>query len=160
MTGLSQLAEARLDWTLVLLGKVWPTATAQAIAKLESLPNVLLAGPQPFEDLPSWFAAADLCILPYAQGEATRYRSPLKLYEYMATGLPIVSTHHPEVAEFSGLVHIAPLADWEKTIESALEVDSPEQKRKRLDEAQNHSWEKRVNFMLSKIEAFTHERAI
>ncbi|MEM8858505.1 MAG: glycosyltransferase, partial [Chloroflexota bacterium] len=151
VVGLADLAEQNPEWTIVLLGKRWSSADQSGIERLKKCPNAFLDGAKPFDSLPQWFAAADLCLLPYVQGEATRFRSPLKLYEYLATGLPIISTPHPEVKEFSDLISIYDISAWSDHIGQIIETESVEKRSARLDEAANHSWSVRVDFMLEKI---------
>lgn len=148
------IADAQPGWTIILIGGIYPGVDQVGLKKLSSLANVKLIGKQPFNELPRWFAAADICLLPYVAGENTHYRSPLKLYEYLATGRPIVSTPHPEVDEFAQLVSIAPPESWIKAINGVLETDTDSMREKRLAEAQNHSWQVRVDGMLEAISTY------
>jgi glycosyltransferase involved in cell wall biosynthesis len=114
---------------------------------------VFFLGKRPFSDLPDYLRAADICLLPYVQGEATRYRSPLKLYEYLATGLPVVSTPHPEVDEFNKVVTIADPGQFVSAVDQTLQSESKAQQQQRLAVAQHHSWEARLDQMLACLQA-------
>ncbi len=149
LDGLMRLAQALPSWTLLLIGRV--NRLAVDIEPLAALPNVLLLGDRPFAQIPALLKAADLCLLPYVGTEAARYRSPLKLYEYLATGLPIVATPQPEVEEFRHLVTIAPAADLAAGIEAALAADSLERRRARQKTAAAHSWEARFAQILQHL---------
>jgi glycosyltransferase involved in cell wall biosynthesis len=102
-------------------------------------------GQRQFATLPDLLRGVDVCLIPYVQDEITRYRSPLKLYEYLATGKPIVSTPQPEIDAFNGLVRIASTADFVDTIEDVLQTDSAHDRLGRLEEAKKHSWDVRVD---------------
>src|SRR5207302_4079247 len=62
------------------------------LAELEALPNVFHLGPQPQSAVPSYVAAFDVCVNPFARGPVADSVSPLKVYEYLAMGRPVVSS--------------------------------------------------------------------
>ena len=79
-------------------------------ASVPSGPRIHRLGMQPYRDLPAIFAHADVGLMPFALNEATRYISPTKTPEYLAAGLPVVSTPIADVVLGYGdldLVHIA-----------------------------------------------------
>ncbi|HYJ32729.1 MAG TPA: glycosyltransferase [Candidatus Binatia bacterium] len=92
---LRHLAAERPEWTFVMVGPV---------AKIDrsALPwgaNLRYMGQQPYHDLPGYLAGWDVCLMPFAKNEATRFISPTKVLEYMAADRPIVSTSIEDVAE-------------------------------------------------------------
>jgi glycosyltransferase involved in cell wall biosynthesis len=66
-------------------------------ASLPQAPNLVYPGPQPYERLPEVMAGFDVALMPFALNEATRSISPTKTLEYLAAGLPVVSTRVPDV---------------------------------------------------------------
>jgi beta-glucosidase/6-phospho-beta-glucosidase/beta-galactosidase/glycosyltransferase involved in cell wall biosynthesis len=101
---IDELAEALPDWTLRLVG---PTAKIEATS-LPSGPNIEYGGLARYEDLPQIMAGFDVALMPFALNQATRSISPTKTLEYLAAGLPVVSTRVPDVvAEYSDVVHFA-----------------------------------------------------
>jgi glycosyltransferase involved in cell wall biosynthesis len=96
------LAEARADWSFVLVGPVKAKAD-----RLRGKPNLLLTGERPHEEIPGFLAAFDAAIIPYRVTPATEAASPVKLREYLAQGLPVVSVDVPEVRPFSPPVELA-----------------------------------------------------
>ncbi|MDQ9170472.1 NAD(P)-binding protein [Oxalobacteraceae bacterium R-40] len=101
---LAQLADARPEWQLVLVGPVVKIDPAS----LPQRPNIHYFGQQPYQALPEFLAGWDVCLLPFALNESTRFISPTKTLEYMAAELPIVSTPVTDVVDvYSGIVHIA-----------------------------------------------------
>ena len=77
---------------------VGPTAKIDAQA-LPDRPNIRWLGQQSYDDLPAFISGWDVCLLPFALNEATRYISPTKTLEYMACGRPSVSTPIKDVVE-------------------------------------------------------------
>lgn len=104
------LARARPDWHLVMIGpvvKIEPASLPQG-------PNLHWLGPKPYAELPAYLAGWDAGFMPFALNEATRYISPTKTPEFLAAGLPLVSTPIADViAPYgrAGLVEIATGAD-------------------------------------------------
>ncbi len=89
------LADAEPDWQIVLVG---PVAKIDP-SRLPQRPNIHYTGQQPYAALPAFLASWDVCLLPFALNEATRFISPTKSLEYMAAELPIVSTAVPDVVD-------------------------------------------------------------
>ncbi len=100
---LGQVAESNPTASLVLIGK-----TAADVSRLEKLPNVHLLGPRDYEDLPAYAQFFDVALLPRPDSKWTRAANPIKLKEYLALGLPVVSTRFPEVEFYASVVRVAP----------------------------------------------------
>lgn len=101
---LRQVATERPDWSIVMVG---PVAKIDVNA-LPLLPNIHYVGQQPYSRLPNFLKGFDVCLMPFAMNEATRYISPTKTLEYMAAHKPIVSTPVPDVvANWGHAVYIA-----------------------------------------------------
>jgi UDP-galactopyranose mutase len=101
---IAHLADAHPLWQIVLVGPVVKIDPAT----LPRRPNIHYLGQHPYEALPQFLAGWDVCLLPFALNESTRYISPTKTLEYMAAELPIVSTPITDVAEpYSDIVAIA-----------------------------------------------------
>jgi glycosyltransferase involved in cell wall biosynthesis len=95
---LDAVAAARPDWQLVMAGPVLRVDPAS----LPSRPNIHWLGRQPHELLPYLMAGWDVCLMPFALNEATRFICPTKTLEYMAGERPIVSTAVPDVVALYG----------------------------------------------------------
>ncbi|MFN8720533.1 MAG: glycosyltransferase family 1 protein [Rhodospirillales bacterium] len=110
------VADRRPDWQLVMVGPVVKIDPAS----LPRRANVHWIGPRDYSDLPDHLAGWDVGIMPFALNEATRYISPTKTPEFLAAGVPVVSTPVADVARpwgEAGLVEIAATA--EATVERA-----------------------------------------
>ena len=99
----------------------------------------------------SLFRAAGL--MPFAQGPMTRHVNPIKLYEYLAAGLPVVSTPLPEAERFLGPVQIAATASqFAAACDSALARGDPEMRRTISGVVKNESWTSKVELISEWIE--------
>ncbi|HYD80472.1 MAG TPA: FAD-dependent oxidoreductase [Paucimonas sp.] len=158
---IAHVADAHPRWQIVLVG---PVAKIDPAA-LPQRPNIHYLGHQPYAALPQFLAGWDVCLLPFALNESTRFISPTKTLEYMAAGLPIVSTPIADVAgPYSGIVAIAGDApSFVAACEAAL-LATPEQQaelaaRMRAVLART-SWESTATRMRDLIEALQTERAL
>jgi glycosyltransferase involved in cell wall biosynthesis len=117
---IAAVAAARPAWQLVLLG---PVAKIDAVT-LPRAANIHYLGLQPYAELPAYMAGWDVGMLPFARNDATRFISPTKTPEYLAAGLPVVSTSIRDVVTpygRRGLAHIADApGDFVQAIEAAL----------------------------------------
>jgi UDP-galactopyranose mutase len=105
---LDELARRRPDWQLVMIGPVVKIDPAS----LPRRPNLHYLGARLYEELPAYLAGWDVCLLPFALNEATRFISPTKTLEYMAAEKPIVATPIRDVAEpYADVVEVADGAD-------------------------------------------------
>ena len=101
---LGRLAERLPDWTLRVVG---PVAKIDP-ADLPQAPNLEYPGMASYEDLPAVMAGFDVALMPFALNDATRNISPTKTLEYLAAGLPVVSTRVPDVVgDYAEVVHLA-----------------------------------------------------
>ncbi|WP_411374164.1 glycosyltransferase [Arthrobacter sp. MPF02] len=99
----ADLARALPEWDIKMYG---PVAKIDP-ASLPQAPNISYHGYTCYSDLPEAMAGLDVALMPFALNEATRSISPTKTLEYLAAGLPVVSTRVPDVvADFPGIVHL------------------------------------------------------
>lgn len=138
---IGQLAARRPDWTFVLIGHTFGCDTSV----VESLPNVMLLGEKPYERLPSYLHRFDVALIPFLENELTRATNPVKLYEYLAAGKPVVSTYLPELETVAaGLTLVARTPeDFEQAIERSLQQQGPREVQARMQFARSHTWEMR-----------------
>lgn len=99
---LVDVARRRPDWHLVLIGD-----STVDLAAYHELPNVHFLGRKPYDDLPAYCRQFDVGLIPFKINELTRAVNPIKLREYLAAGMPVVSTPLPEVSRYGHLVHMA-----------------------------------------------------
>jgi glycosyltransferase involved in cell wall biosynthesis len=139
---LNRMASERPDWHIVLIGR--PRAGME-MGSLITAPNLHYLGLKPFEELPAYTRHFDVGLIPFCRNELTRHSNPLKLLEYLAGGLPAVSTDIPEVRQYGEQVRVAGSPEaFIAACEKALAENSPEQREKRSRFAEAHSWERRM----------------
>ncbi len=144
-----ETALAHPEWSLVMIG---PVGAGIDISALQALPNVHFLGRREVRDLPNYLKAFDVCLNPFKINKLTDKVSPLKFYEYLASGKPIVSVNMPGVADFSGVIEIAgSRTEFVRGIERALQEETPARLQARLIKARENSWDSRVEFMMTKI---------
>ncbi len=135
------IARARPACTFVLIGGVF----GLDLAELEALPNVHLCGQQPYERMPQYLYHFDVCIIPFKLNEVTRATDPVKFYEYISWGKPVVSVNLPELDQYRDFLYLA--ADKEEfalKIDAALQERDPELVGRRKELARANSWRHRV----------------
>jgi glycosyltransferase involved in cell wall biosynthesis len=141
------LAQARPQWSFLLVGHA-----AADVSALRALPNVRLAGPQPYATLPTWAKAFDAAIIPYRMNRQVANANPLKLREYLATGKPVVSTYNPEIAKFSRWVRIAEDREgFLNALDQALAEDSDAAAQARVAAVAAQTWDRRVDDVLATV---------
>ena len=137
----ADVAERRPDWDFVLIG---PTYLAD-LTRLPALPNVTFPGLVPYGQLLERIERFDVFLLPFRRSPLTDAANPVKAYEIMATGRPLVSVPLPELEPFGELVRFASdAAALERKIEDALAEDDPDLVARRRDFARLSSWDARV----------------
>jgi len=142
------LADAYPHGEIRLVGKEMPGIDLSA---LKAKPNVYFDGLLPQQELPDRIREFDVCLNLFASGDLAKDVSPLKFYEYLATGKPIVSTREPlQVNDYAAMIYIADnTEDFLTCCGQALEesVKAPERKEQRLQAGRDASWDKRVEQM-------------
>ncbi len=147
------LARARPQWSFALVGPIGPGDPHADVSTLEAEPNVHLLGPRRYGELPAVLRGADAGVIPYARNQLTTSIFPMKVYEYLAAGLPVVATPLPAIA---GVAEVATAPDAEgmaELLDAALAADDPERRVARSRAAQSHSWDAR----LEQIAVAVHE---
>jgi len=143
---LVRLAEARPDATLFIIGRALPGVD---ITALKRCPNVVVHDLVPQTELPAYFNQIDVCLNVFRAGALSRDVSPLKFYEYLSTGKPIVSTCEPlQVEDFQDVVYIAQNATEFVTLcNVAANEKNPAAVIQRLGYGRECSWTARVRQM-------------
>lgn len=154
---ISALADAHPEWQIVMVGPVVKIDPAS----LPQRANIHYPGQASYEELPQYLAGWDVCLLPFALNDSTKFISPTKVLEYMAAELPSVSTPITDVVKpYSHVVSIANDAqEFVKACEDALSM-SAEQRAKNVEGIRavlaNTSWDKTVD----RMDQLMHEASV
>jgi len=143
---LEKLARERPDASIFLIGRTLPGVDISSLVKY---PNVVVHGLVPQTELPAYLQQMDVCLNVFRTGALSKDVSPLKFYEYLATGKPVVSTREPlQVEDFNDVVYIShtPEEFVELCGRAARENDT-EKPKLRLKYGKECSWDERVKQM-------------
>jgi glycosyltransferase involved in cell wall biosynthesis len=143
-----ELAARMPNASFVLIG---PSHT-EAPDAVRAAHNVHLLGAKPYDELPAYLAAFDVAMIPFVENELTFAVDPVKVYEYLAAGRPVVSSRLPELARFADVVRIASGADeFAAQIDAAL-ADGPDEAAKRQAAVRGHDWSDRIRVIEQALE--------
>ncbi|MBN2013136.1 glycosyltransferase [candidate division KSB1 bacterium] len=131
------------EWTFAFVG---PVDRVYFPAALEKMPNVKLTGAQPYAQMPNFLKAFDVAMIPFKVDDVSNTIYPLKLYEYLGAGKPVVVTpFNPDILEqLVDVIYVADTAsNFEGAIVTALKENSQLKINARLDVARANTWEAR-----------------
>lgn len=143
---IERLAKEFPQGEIVLIGKALPGVD---LSTLKKYPNIKFAGLIPQSELPEHIKKFDVCINVFQEGRLSKDVSPLKLYEYLASGKPVVSTKEPlQVTDFADVVYICDnIEDFVIKCGQALSESDPQKVKKRMEYGRLCSWDERVKQM-------------
>jgi UDP-galactopyranose mutase len=150
------LATAHPDWQIVLVGPVVKIDPAT----LPRRPNLHYLGQKEYAELPAYLSGWDVCLLPFARNDATKFISPTKTLEYMAAEKPIVSTPIADVADpYSHIVYLGgTTAEFVEACEQAL-ASSQEERAERAAHMRRvlarTSWDSTVSARAEEVDKIT-----
>jgi glycosyltransferase involved in cell wall biosynthesis len=156
---LKELAETHPEWSLVFLGVVNLDKQAESWRAMRALPNVHLLDPVPAPQVPDYVKGFQVGLMPYLLDLQVQNSSPLKMYDYMAAGIPIASIDMPPARPFESLICLAEGRQaFARAVGAALADQSPERREARRQLAKQHSWDARVQDLMGVIDARLAER--
>ena len=144
-----QAARSRPAWRLRVAGRV----EDDNVAALGALPNVDLLGEMPYQHVPEFLANTDVSIIPFVDSPLTRAVDPVKLYEALAAGVPVVSRRLPDLARWKEpcLYCYDSPGDLVPQIERALADSGPEFAATRRRRVAGETWTERARSLLRAV---------
>jgi glycosyltransferase involved in cell wall biosynthesis len=151
---LKALAEQHPEWSLVFLGEARAPQQAETWQSMLQLPNVHYLGRVDAAQVPFYLKGFHVGLMPYVVNRASENISPLKLYDYLAAGLPVASMNIPAAREFHQYIHLADRPqDFAQAVTLALSDTAQERRLERRQVAAQHTWEARVEQLSSLIQS-------
>ncbi|WP_419686476.1 glycosyltransferase [Burkholderia theae] len=153
----ARVAQAFPDALVLLVG----SDTANVGARLREFSNVEMTGEVPYARLPYYLYAFDVCIMPFKVIPLTLATNPVKVYEYLAAGRPVVSVDLPEMAQFLDLVKVADTHEgFVEEVRQTLSAlpDSADTVDRRKSFAASQTWAHRVHDFRDAIQALPRPR--
>jgi glycosyltransferase involved in cell wall biosynthesis len=143
------LARQHPTWTFALIGPIGIDVSA-----LRGLANVHLLGPRAYQALPRYLAAMDVGLIPFRAEPVTYHADPIKAYEYLAAGLPVVATDLPALRRLEHVVSLASTRqEWSDRLAAAVAEGRAARCAERKAEASRHSWAARFQEVEQLIES-------
>ena len=140
-------AQEMPDWSFVIVGP-----TNVDLERCGGFPNLVFLGPKPYEDIPHYIRRFSVGLLPFVDNDVSASVNPLKLYEYLAVGTPVVSTTSLDMSEFADVVEVALPEDFPTAIRAAHEADTRERREARRRFVSSYSWESIADRLVGALE--------
>ena len=156
---MQELFAANRDKTFVMVGPIDRYYIKEEEYKA---PNLYLTGPVPYSEMPAVLKGFDVAIIPFKKDEVSSDIFPLKLFEYLGSGRPVVSTDfNPDLKDFTHetVSYCSNMPEFSAAIEVALK-DTPELQQERLEVAADNTWEHRITEIKDQLkENFDRKKA-
>ena len=101
------IADEKPEWSIVLIGKIGEGEPMTDASVIENVPNIHLLGPRTYSELPSYLKGFDVALLPNRLNEYTESMFPMKFFEYLSAGKPVVSVNLPALRDYRHVVSVA-----------------------------------------------------
>lgn len=127
----------------ILIG---PISSKDILAKTSKTNNIKFLGPKVYKELAVYLYYFDVCIMPFIINDLIKDVNPVKLYEYLSMGKPVVAPTYEEIKEFADYIYLAhDYDDFSEKLGKALnEKKNDDLIKIRINFAKQHTWEKRV----------------
>jgi polysaccharide pyruvyl transferase CsaB len=147
-------AAARPQYDFVFIGGVH----GRDVTALTQLPNVSLPGEKHYRELPSLLAGFDVCLIPFALNRLTHSVDPVKVYEYLSQGKPVVATKMAELAPLSDVIYLADDPDdflrcVDHAVRESAREDAPARRAERIAFARRNTWAARADVLCDAVNA-------
>ncbi|MBI3255872.1 MAG: oligosaccharide flippase family protein [Candidatus Andersenbacteria bacterium] len=143
-----QVARQRPQWHFVFIGAPLMGKSRKDVRRLKKMANIHFLGSIRQEDVPAYVRYFNAFVIPYKASKYNEASFPLKFWEFMATGKPIVISGVPELKVYKPLIHyVKNSKDMMAAIAMSLQ-DPKADADKRIEEARHHTWEKRTAQLL------------
>lgn len=146
------LANKRIDWSVVLIGPLWNDVSPLTLERLKKVHNLYLIPPVPYTELPRYLKAADILIIPYHLTDYTACIFPIKFFEFLATGKPVVTTALPSLEPYAHAVNMSSTYQGFMNAADNILKDGDTMQEERLELAKKNTWNRRLDELSALIE--------
>lgn len=148
---LIELADERPDLEVVVIGPIGDESPD--LEALRARRNIHLLGHRPYQELPTYLKGFDVAVIPYRINEHTESVFPIKFFEFLATGTPVVISNLPALQDYRGDVEVASsAAEFVDACDRALSDQSESSRAERIALAESNSWSSRIARILELID--------
>ena len=152
---IQNLAVTNPNWSIVLVGGIGEAEKKANIRIFKKRKNIYLLGKKDYDILPNYIKAFDIAIIPYIKNEYTRCCAPLKLFEFLSSGKPVVLSGVTITKELKNIVKCAnTFEEFEEAINKYLINDNQENRNRRINIAKENTWEKKIERQKNIIRKF------
>ena len=146
---IADVAKSLRTFSFVFIG---PELIPGYFDDLKKLRNIHFLGSKRFEKMPDYISQADACIIPHKLDEFTRSMNPLKIYEYLACGKPVITTPVAGVDRFSECLYLAESpAEFASALQRAIAENDPVREAARREAVSMHTWSARAGTLLAML---------
>lgn len=145
---LDELTNLEKNMSFIFIGPDYANATTRIGHK----PNVHMLGRKKYDELPFYVGQFSVGIIPFQVRDMTNSSSPIKMYEYLAAGVPVVSTPIQEAVECKQVITATTPEEWSKALRQAIDSNSPDVNQ---EYAKRESWDSRVKDIINALERIT-----
>jgi glycosyltransferase involved in cell wall biosynthesis len=156
---IAELARLRPDWSFALVGPVGEGDPRTDVSALHGVPNLHLLGARAYAELPGVLHGAAAAMIPYAVNELTSSIFPMKVYEYLSAGLPVVATPLPSLEGVEGVTIASGAEEFAERLSELIEGDDGERRAARSALAARHSWDTRLEEIAAALERLPEKAA-
>ena len=151
---LAALAQQRPDVDVVVIGPVGNADASTDVGRLQALGNVKLLGHRSYDVLPTYLKAFDVAVIPYRINEHTESVFPIKFFEFLATGKPVVVSNLPALTQFYDAVRVADTAEAfvAHCTDALSDPNDPQAQQQRIELAEANSWPARIGRIMELVE--------
>lgn len=142
------IADKFPDCHIVLVGPLYN------VSRVPARPNLHWLGLKPYHQLPAYLQCFNAAIIPFIMSSVTEAVNPIKMWEYMAAGIPVVTTALPEAEKYPGLILYSENHEsFVENLKTVFREDTPNQRLQRRELASRNSWGCRARQIVDLIEA-------
>jgi hypothetical protein len=144
---LEYVVKKNMDKYFVFIGSI----NTNSVRRLYKYKNVFFLGEIEYGDLGGYLSYFDVCLIPFVLNDLIKNTNPVKFYEYISSGKPVVSVRLPELEEYSDICYLYNTKEeFNDCIQKAL-IEDKSIEEKRIDIAKKNSWDSRVEDIIKLI---------